>query len=716
MAPRRPSRKASPAPKASAAPSATLRPDRPWLLYVVLLLVTLAAYLPALHGGVLWDDDAHLTAAPLMSWQGLGRIWTDFRVTQQYYPVVNTAFWVMNEAWGRNTLGYHFVNIALHALSACLIAGILRRWSVPGAVIAATIFALHPLQVESVAWMSELKNTMSGVFYLLSAIAYLRFDRTRERWSYATALILFVLALGSKTVTATLPAALLIVFWWQRGRIDWRKDVLPLVPMFGLGLAAGLGTAFLEVTWVGAKGGEFTLTFVERILLAGRAVWFYAGKVLWPFNFMFMFPRWTIDQSVAWQYLFPIALIAVLGTLWAIRGRTRGPLAAALYFCGTLFPALGFFNVYPFRYSFVASHFAYLASLGLIVLLSAGLAMLLTRWRPSVSESTIAVVVAVPLFILSFQESRQYASEEALWRATMAVNPTSVLARNNLAALLLNGPSEHWAEAADLAREALRIKPDDSSSHNNLGVFLQRSGKYTESVAEHREAIRLKPDGPELYYNLGIALGSQGDFQGAVAAYEKSLQIQPEQPDALHNLGKALGELKRYPESVDRLREAARLAPNNKAILLSLGNAFQLNHDYDNAIATYQKALKLYPDWGEAQHNLALAYRGAGRLDEAVAAFLEAERLLPDSARVELNLATLLVSMQRVNDSIPHFEHALKTVDSSQLPDVHNNLGIVLAMTGRLDLAIPHFEEAIRLRPDYEQAKANLARARRGGR
>lgn len=710
MASRRPSRKSSPA------PSAPARRERTWLLYVVLVLATLAAYQPVWHGGILWDDAAHLTAAPLASWQGLARIWTDFRVTQQYYPVVNTAFWIMNRLWGHDTLGYHVVNILLHALSAVLVAGILRRWSVPGATIAATIFALHPLHVESVAWMTELKNTMSGVFYLLAAMAYLRFDRTRDRRWYACALALFVLALGSKTVTATLPAALLIVFWWQRGRIDWRRDLLPLVPLFALGMAAGLGTAWLEVTWVGAKGGEFTLTLVERTLLAGRAVWFYAGKLLWPVSLMFMFPRWTIDQSVWWQYLFPIGLIAVLGVLWALRGRTRAPLAAALYFCGTLFPALGFFNVYPFRYSFVASHFAYLASLGLIAAVSAGLALMVARWRPAIPERAIAAAVAVPLVILTFQQSRQYASEEALWRATKAMNPTSVLARNNLAALLLDGPSTGWTEAGDLAREALRINPNDSSSHNNLGVFLQREGHSAESVAEHREAIRLSPDGPALYYNLGIALAADGDLEGAVAAYEKSLQILPTQPEALHNLGKVLGQLKRYGEAVDRLRQAEQLDPGSQAILISLGNAFQLNRDFDSAIATYTRALNLYPNWGEAQHNLALALRGAGRLDEAVAAFDEAERLLPDSARVQLNLAALLVSMKRLDDAVPHFERALATADAAQAPDVHNDLGIVLAMLGRLDQAIPQFEAAVRLRPDFAAARANLARAQRGGR
>jgi hypothetical protein len=210
MSPRRPARSSRPAP--ARPPARAARTARPWLVFVVLALVTLAAYQPAWRGGMLWDDDMHLTPLVLASWTGLGKIWTDVTLAQQYYPVANTAFWVMNRLWGHDPLGYHVVNILLHALSAFLLWGMLRRWSVPGAVVAAAVFALHPVQVESVAWMTELKNTLSGAFYFLAATAYLRFDDTRKRRWYAAAFVLFVLALGSKTVTATLPAALSVVF------------------------------------------------------------------------------------------------------------------------------------------------------------------------------------------------------------------------------------------------------------------------------------------------------------------------------------------------------------------------------------------------------------------------------------------------------------------------------------------------------------------------
>jgi tetratricopeptide (TPR) repeat protein len=705
-----------PAAKARSIPASMARRERPWLLLVVLSVATLVAYLPVWHGAPLWDDDAHLTPASLASWEGLGRIWTDFQVTQQYYPIVNTAFWVMNRLWGQNTLGYHLVNIFLHALSAFLVAGILRRWSLPGAAIAAVIFALHPIQVESVAWMSELKNTLSGVFYLLAAIVYLKFDTNRHWRQYLLALGLFVLALGSKTVTATLPAALLIVLWWRRGRVTWRQDVLPLIPFFVTGLAAGAGTAWLEVAWVGAKGQSFDLTWVERTMLAGRAAWFYAGKVLWPVDLIFMYPRWTIDQSVWWQYLFPLALAGALVFLWVIRARARGPLAAALYFCGTLFPALGFVNVFPFRYSFVADHFQYLASLGVIVPLSVGLVLAARRWRFGVSDQVIAAAVAVPLLVLTFRQSRQYVDAETLYRSTIAANPDSLLARSNLSSLLLDGPADRWAEAEQQAAEALRIDPRDASAHNNLGLAWQRKGRYADAVREHQEAIRLDPDLAAAHYDLGIALGALGNLDEAAAAYDESLRIFPSQPEVLNNLGQLRARQGRFPEGVSSVREAIRLAPGSPDLRMSLANILQSSHDYSAAIVAYDEALSIRPGWGEAWHNKALALRALGRPDESVAAFLEAERLMPGVAQVELSFAKLLESMNRLDEAVTHYERALESRDAPRPAEIHNAVGILLARSGKFQAAAAHFEAALRLEPDFAAARANLARVQRGGR
>src|SRR5580700_9103327 len=316
-------------------------------LFPAIAAATLAAYWPALQGGFVWDDNAHVTSAALRSLHGLWRIWFDLGATQQYYPLLHSAFWLEHRLWGDAVLGYHLANLAQHAVAACLVVLIVRRLALPGAWLAGLVFALHPVCVESVAWISEQKSTLSAVFYLSSAFIYLGFDRTRRRSSYLWAFGLFLCALLTKSVTATLPAALLVVFWWKRGRLDLRRDVRPLLPWFAIAAAAGLFTAWVERTYIGAKGTDFALTWTQRFLLAGRVIWFYAGKVVWPANLIFTYPRWKIDAGVWWQWLFPAGALAAGVCLALLARRHRGPLAGFLFFAGTLFPVLGFLNVYP---------------------------------------------------------------------------------------------------------------------------------------------------------------------------------------------------------------------------------------------------------------------------------------------------------------------------------------------------------------------------------
>jgi protein O-mannosyl-transferase len=268
------------------------------VLFVALAAATLVAYAPALSGSLLWDDPQHLTRPELQSIGGLWRIWFEPGATQQYYPLLHSAFWLQSHLWGESTLGYHVINVLLHALSAWLLVEIARRLGSGGAVLAGFLFALHPVQVESVAWISELKNTLSGVFFFSSALAWLRYDEQRLRTRYVLALGLFVAALLSKTVTATLPVALLVIAWWRYRRIRWIEDAVPLIPFVLLGAAAGTFTAWYERTAIGASGSEYAFTFIERTLIAGRGVWFYLGTLVWPANLSFVYPRWSINEDI----------------------------------------------------------------------------------------------------------------------------------------------------------------------------------------------------------------------------------------------------------------------------------------------------------------------------------------------------------------------------------------------------------------------------------
>ena len=303
---------ASPATAAEPAKPLQASMRKEWLFAVALLAITLAAYYPAWQGKPVWDDDATSTQPQLRSFAGLWRIWTQPGATQQYYPLVHSVFWLEHRLWGDTTLGYHLLNILLHAFCALLLLKILRLLEIPGAWLAAALFALHPIEVESVAWISELKNTLSGAFYLGAALIYLRFDRSRERRLYFTALALFFPGLLCKTVIATLPAALLVVFWWKRGSLSWKRDAWPLVPFLALGGAMGILTAYVEKKYViGVEGGELDFTLVQRFLIAGRVFWFYIGKLLWPAKLIFTYPHWNVSQGVWWQYLFPAAALAL---------------------------------------------------------------------------------------------------------------------------------------------------------------------------------------------------------------------------------------------------------------------------------------------------------------------------------------------------------------------------------------------------------------------
>ena len=528
----------------------------------LLVCATLAAYIPALHGGPVWDDDAHLTATALQSLHGLWRIWFDLGATQQYYPLLHSAFWVEHRLWGDAVPGYHLTNVLQHAAAAWLVVLILRRLSIPGAWLAGFIFALHPVSVEAVAWISEQKSTLSAVFYLASALAYLHFDRTRRRSLYFLALGLFVLALLSKTVTATLPAALLVVFWWQRGRIEWWRDVLPLLPWFVVGASAGLLTAWVERNLIGAQGADFALTFTERCLLAGRVVWFDLLHAIWPVNLIFIYPRWTVSAAVWWQYLFPAAVPALAAGLWRISRRRRGPLAGFLFFVGTLFPVLGFFNVYPFVYSYVADHFQYLANLGIIVPLASGLA-LAARRNATVKMAEVALVVL--LGVLTWWQSGTFRDSTTLYQETLARNPDCWLAHNNLGHDLLEVPGQLPA-AIDHFEAALRLQPNYPQAWNNLGIALMElPGRLPEAIGDFQTALRIQPKYPEAYNNLGIALSRvPGRLPDAIADFEAALRLQPEYPEAHNNLGIALSRIPGgLPEAIRHFEAALRIRPGD---------------------------------------------------------------------------------------------------------------------------------------------------------
>jgi tetratricopeptide (TPR) repeat protein len=650
-----------------------------------LLAITVLAYLPALQNGFIWDDNHYVTEnLVLRSFDGLQRLWLQPQSVPQYYPVTFTSFWLEYHLWGLQPFGYHFVNVLLHAANAGLLWLVLRRIGVRGAWMAAALFAVHPMQVESVAWITERKNVLSGLFFFAAFLAYLEAEtpdvvagHVGIRWRpYLMALALFIAALLSKSVTCSLPAVLLLVLWWQRGALD-RRTVLRLGPMFAVGLIMAGITVWIERYHVGAEGQAFSLTAIARTLVAGRVLWFYPHILLWPHNLTFIYPRWTIDTHVWWQYVFPAAATAAIAALFLARGRIgRGPLVAALCYAGALTPALGFISAYPMRYSFVADHFAYLPIAGLMVLAVAGGARLLDR-VPDLSRAPAQVAlggsVLLTLGLLTTAQAGVYRDLRTLWTDTVAKNPGSWMA------------------------------------HNNLGTVLNDAGDVDGAVAHYLESLRLNPDDPEAHTNLGNALAGKGQLDVAISHYRAALQLQPGFATAHHDLGIALKARGRIDEAAAEFREAVRLQPDNAEAHYALGLLSGARGNTDEAINQFTLAAQARPDFADAQYNLAVALGMVGKIDQAVTRYRETLRIRPDDAKAHNNLGTVLAQAGRVDEAVTHFNRALQL--NSNYPEARNNLGIALRQAGRLDEAIAEFEEAVRLQPSYAQAQSNLRAA-----
>jgi len=659
--------------KQVAAPAAGSRPlaSQDVLAGALVLGATTIAYLPALRGGFVWNDSDYVTAPALRSLHGLSRIWFEVGATEQYYPLLHSAFWLQHRIFGDNPAGYHAVNLLFHLGGIVLFAAVLRKLfgvrsdapagsaaaatddSALAAWLGAALFALHPVHVASVAWITEQKNTFSLLFYLGAALAYLRFDESRRPRHYLFALVLFSLAMLAKTSAVTLPAALLVVLWWKQGALAWRRDGAPLLPWVALGAGAGLFSSWVEKhhlggAGLGATGADFELTPIGHVLLASRAVWFYLGNLVWPAGLNFIYPRWKIDGEVWWQWLFPAAIAAALAWAWARRQRTRTPLAVVLLFLGTLFPVLGFVNLYGARISRVWDHWQYLADLAPLALAGALLAQVGSRLR--LAGFAPGVVLCLFLGALTWQRCGEYRDNETLYRATLARNPTAWLAQGNLATMLAKTP-DGVAEAMALLEPAVQANPDNEELHLQFGTVLsQIPGRQQAAIEHYEQALRLKPNFPEAHVNLAAALltipGRASDARGHA---ETAVRFLPDSATAHYLLARALS---RFPDQL-----AA-------------------------AIAEYEAALRLNANIPEAHSHLAAALMSIpGRTEEAIAHFTAAAQLEPNSASAHYNLG-----------------------------------GALTSVPGRTREALAEFEAALRLNPQHAQARRWVERLRAAGR
>ena len=631
---------------------------------VLLGVLVLIAYWPSLSGQFLWDDDSNVTKrAPLRSLHGLWRIWFAPGATQQYYPLTHTSFWLDYHVWGLHPFGYHAENVLLHALSASLLWLILRRLAVKGAWLGAAFFALHPVCVESVAWITERKNTLSGFFFLGAVLAAIELwlpksvkpaagkaqpasasDNSYGPWKfYWLTLALYLCALWSKTATVALPAIVLLLLWWKRGRFS-RRDLGLLAPFFAAGLAMGLITMWVEKHDLGATGLEWEgISRLERSLIGARALWFYLGKLLWPHPLMFMYPRWVVRATDPMAYLPVVALFVVLVLLWWNRARWGRPaLFVALYFVCILFPVLGFFNGVFFLYSFVCDHFQYLACIGPLALLAAGITVALAKLRPRQPwlQPALGTVLVLMLGKLSWSQTAIYRDPDSLWQDTLAHNPDSWMAHDNLGTRLSN--AGQFEEANAHYRRALELRPADHMAYNNLGLNAARAGNAAEAIQYFTKALDIFPRYALGHFNLGRVLARQGNLDQGIAHFSRALELDPDFAPAEYSLGNALATKGSPREAIDHYRRALVLDPNFAPAHASLGRLLDAQGKPTEAIEQYREALAIDPNSVEALANLANALVKEGQFQQAVEYFHAALALDPGSPVLHYNLAVAL--------------------------------------------------------------------------
>ena len=586
-----------------------VRPNRGYLLLALLLAVTtILAYRPAWHGGFVWDDDAYITNNELLTAPGgLHRIWFSLDSPSQYFPLVYTMFRFEHAWWGLNPTGYHVVNILLHITNALLLWGLLARLRVPGAWVAGAIFALHPVQVESVAWITERKNVLMGLFFLLTIRAWVEFvdEQTKHRWFfYGLALVLYALALFSKTTACTLPAALLLILWLQRRRIDQRR-LVQLVPFVVLALGMGLLTVWWERYHQGTRGALFAISPLERLLIASRAIWFYLGKLFWPSNLTFIYPRWYITPSRPLDYVPLLGIAGLCAAIYLTRRRFgRGLEAAMLFFVATLGPVLGFIMLYTFRYTFVADHYQYLASIGPIALVCAGAATLTRSYsKPRQLVFGILACVIVTLTALTWRQSAMYADIESLWRTTIARNPDCWMAHNNLGIVLFQ--KGHVDDAIAHYQRTLQMAPENADADYNLGNAFLQKGEIDAALNHYQRAVAVIPKDPEIHLGLGNALWQKGNAKEAIGHYRKALELRPYYFDAHYNLGIVLLQKGEIDEAILHCRAALTIRPDLAAVHANLATALLAKGEIADGIRQFEKTLEIAPRSVPALNNLA---------------------------------------------------------------------------------------------------------------
>ena len=761
------------------------------LLGVVILLACSAAYVPAMRAGFIWDDDWLLTRNARITdpgGEGLYKFWLTLEQTD-YYPVTWSSLWLEWRAWKDSATGYHIVNIVLHGLGAVLLWRVVGALGIPGAWLIGLIWALHPVNVASVAWISELKNTLSLIFFLLTVLFYLRFDeRQAGRW-YALSLAMFLLALLSKTSVVMAPVVLLLCLWWRRrqlGGLHWLgaavvvilgalylfnekllknlagQDLPPvqfaLILLIGpVVLAGGLAALLIAKPWRDAlrkypalmTAPFFLLSvyyslltiwtqkhtviqqtrifgegegFFWRLACAGMAPWFYLYKALLPVKLVMIYPRWDVDPSAIQFYLPGLVLIGLVGLFWWYRKSWGRPLFFMLaYMLVTLFPVLGFFEMYYFLYAQAADHWQYMGIIGVISLV-VGAAWHYLRMR-EIRVRAVAAVLAgclvVALGVLTYRQAETYDSQLTLWRDNIATYPTSWMPYFNLGRAVDDqlGDTE---KALSLYKKSLELNPKLAKSYNNIGSIYAQDGRLEEALSYYSKGLELQPWDAMSHSNIGVILARKGErennpqlLQKGLAELEKALELDPRHFNAYMNLALLYIDFGRFDEATRYCDKALELWADNPEVHYIKGKLLTLQKRPAEAVKEYREALRLRDDYVEAHMEVAHVLLGLGMAQEAAAHFsavldLPLNRTKPsDRAIAHDRLGVFLAEKGRHGQAVEHFEKAIRLVPGEA--SFYSNLGLTLFRLGYSQRAIALYNKAVQLDPNSTNAHDNLA-------
>ena len=666
--------------------------------YAGLGVLAVVVFIPAFFAAFVWDDviivDLHKQVG------GFADIWLNPSLIESeghYWPVVYTMFWVEYLLWGVDPVGYHVVNVVLHAANTMLIYALLRRLTVPGAWVAAALWAVHPVHVDSIAWAIERKDVLSALFYLASVLVYIRWDehrreaaaRVRRRTSpknrrrsrrsaalYAASLALFTLALLSKSIVVTLPVMLLVYHWWRTGRLTGR-DAIGTVPFFAVAIGITLG----DLAYYRPRARPLDFSLTERAQIVSRSFWHYAEQLLWPSDLLPIYPRWTIDggDPLGWGLL--LAGVAVVAALWVLRDRIgRGPLAGVLFFGVTLAPALGIIDHGYMTTTYVADRFQYLAGIGLIALVAGTLAHVAAKYEfghrltPTRILAGLCVPVLVVLGVITWRSALNYETPERFFTYIVTNNPSA-----------------------------------RGGAYLNLGNAYREQGRVEEAIEAYEQSLENdKPDTHMGLYNLGLAYDELDDLETAESYFRQALDQRASHIPSLGNLANVLYDKGEHSAAEELLQEGLRREPDDSQLLNNLATLYGKRGDLELATEFFQKGLDEHPKDENLLANFGLLLHNNGHWVEAEPILRRALDANPDREGIAEMLATVLMTLGRADEASELAEQGYVESLSPAIANAEVERGNALLKAKQFTAAVEAYTAAIAADPDHVAAHVQL--------